>query len=195
MKLRKLGAHARPFGLRRRLFLKPSSTFVWVDPKTAKKDTPERKRLEAQLNKQKAAFAKLQAAEPVIFNEPVAPGTAIFMTYQANEYMQHAVLPTDAEQTGSIVLRSISTIIAPDDQHIPGALLAPPPHTQPVRPVRREGARLMYAGPQEMRDETGGASSSSGKPSKSKKRGRDDGEGISSSGKKKSKKDGKKKSK
>ena len=35
---------------------------------------------EKQLEKQKAAFAKLQAAQEAIFDEPVAPGTAIIMT-------------------------------------------------------------------------------------------------------------------
>ena len=113
----KLGEHARPFGLRRRLFRKDS--FEYVDPTTAPSETEERKRLEGQLRQQKAAFDKLQADEPVIFNDAVAPGTAIFMTVQANEYTQHAVLPTEAGQTGSIVLRSISTIFDPDDQRIP----------------------------------------------------------------------------
>ena len=118
----KLGEHARPFGVRHRLFLKPSSTFKWVDPKTADKDTEKEKHqeLESQLNKQKAAFAKLQNDNAlIIFNEDVEPGTAIFMTVSANECTQHAVLPADAQETGSIVLRSIQTIIPKDDKRIP----------------------------------------------------------------------------
>ena len=38
------------------------------------------KEAEKQLKKQKAAFAKLQKAQEAIFDEPVAPGTAIIMT-------------------------------------------------------------------------------------------------------------------
>ena len=76
----KLGDHARRFALRRRLFLKASSTFKWVKPSDFLKDSPERKEAEKQLEKQKAAFAKLQAAQEAIFDEPVAPGTAIIMT-------------------------------------------------------------------------------------------------------------------
>ena len=76
----KLGDHARRFALRRRLFLKASSTFKWVQPSDFPKDSPERKEAEKQLEKQKAASAKLQAAQEAIFDEPVAPGTAIIMT-------------------------------------------------------------------------------------------------------------------
>ena len=113
----KLGEHARPFGLRKRLFLKAS--FKYVEPTDAPKGSDERKELERQLTRQKNALTKLQAApELVVFNKDVAPGSAIFMTLQANEYTQHAVLPTPADETGSVVLRSISTIFPLSDKRI-----------------------------------------------------------------------------
>jgi len=118
----KLGDHARRFALRRRLFLKASSTFKWVEPSAFPKDSPERKETEKQLKKQKAAFSKLQAAQEAIFDDSVSPGTAIIMTYQANELTQHAVPQTDAERTGSVVFRSIKTLIQPDDPNLPASI-------------------------------------------------------------------------
>lgn len=75
--------------------------------------------LERQKNQQKTAFEKLQADKDlVIFDESVGPGTAIFMTFQANEYTQHTVQPTECEESGSVVSRSISTVIPLDHPRI-----------------------------------------------------------------------------
>jgi len=124
----KLGEHARPFAIRRRLFFKESSTFRYVDPTKFPKDSLEREQAEKQKAKQQRAFDKLQAKQEVIFDELVEPGTAIIMTLQANEFTQHAVLQqSDAERTGSIVFRSIKTLLEPHDKRLPKSIRKPPP--------------------------------------------------------------------
>jgi len=135
----KLGEHARPFAIRRRLFFKESSTFRYVDPTKFPKGSLERKQAEKQKTKQQRAFDKLQAAKDlVIFDELVEPGTAIIMTLQANEFTQHAVLEADAERTGSIVFRSIKTLVAPDDALLPTSIRKPRPPRPPPKSSRKK---------------------------------------------------------
>jgi hypothetical protein len=42
--------------------------------------------------------------------------------YPANMLTQHAVPQTDAERTGSVVFRSIKTLIQPDDPRLPASI-------------------------------------------------------------------------
>ena len=81
----KLGKVGRPFQIRRRVFKK--------DGQSAKDHQKE------------------QAAAEVIFDEVLAPGTALVMTLEANLLTQHAVPPCEecSSLTGSIVFRTITT--------------------------------------------------------------------------------------
>ena len=58
---------------------------------------------------------------------------------QANEYTQHTVPQTDAERTGSVVFRSIKTLVEPHDARLPESIRTQPPAHSGGRRKRGEG--------------------------------------------------------